>query len=67
VALGLASLGDRYLRGSWLLPVAITLIGLGVVGFGLWWSRNESRLEARLQALLPGPVRASIAARRGRT
>jgi hypothetical membrane protein len=52
VAIGLASLGDRFLKDSWLFPVALTLVGLGVVGFGLWWSRNEARLSARLRSLL---------------
>jgi hypothetical protein len=64
VAIGLGSLGERYLKDSWLLPIAITLIGLGVVGFGLWWSRNEARLSARLQELLPARLRESIAERR---
>ncbi|MEI7705957.1 MAG: DUF2157 domain-containing protein [Deltaproteobacteria bacterium] len=64
VAIGLASLGDRYLRNSWLFPLALTLIGLGVVGFGLWWSRNEARLSARLQPLLPASLREAIARRR---
>ncbi len=64
VAIGLASLGDRYLKDSWLFPVALTVIGLGVVGFGLWWSRNEGRLSARLQAVLPAGMREAIASRR---
>lgn len=63
-AIGLASLGDRYLKDSWLFPVALTLIGLGVVGFGLWWSHNEARLSTRLQAVLPAGVREAIASRR---
>lgn len=64
VAIGLAAIGDRFLRDSWLFPVALTFIGLGVVGFGLWWSRNEARLSTRLQAHLPPGLRAAIASRR---
>jgi hypothetical protein len=64
VAIGLASLGNRFLKDSWLFPVALTLIGLGVVGFGLWWSRNEARLSSRLQAVLPAGLREAIASRR---
>jgi hypothetical protein len=41
------------LVGAALLRRVFTVFGaLGVVGFGLWWSRNEARLSARLRSLL---------------
>ena len=64
VAIALGTLGDRYLRNSWLFPLAITLVGLALVAFGVWWSRNEARLSARLQARLPAGLREAIARRR---
>jgi len=64
VAIGLAGPGERYLKDSWLFPVALTLVGLAVVGFGLWWNRNEARLSSRLQSSLPAWLREAIAGRR---
>lgn len=63
VALALGELSWLYFK-SWLFPIALTAIGLAVIYAGIWWSRNEARLAARLQALLPHDLRARIANRR---
>jgi hypothetical protein len=53
------------LLGAALLRRAFTVFGaVGVVGFGVWWSRNEARLSSRLQAVLPAGLREAIASRR---
>jgi hypothetical protein len=54
----------RFFKESWLFPIALTLIGLAIVYAGIWWSRNEPRVSARVQHLLPTHVRELIASRR---
>lgn len=67
-ALGLAiALGDlswHFFRSSWLFPLALTAIGVGVIFLGIWWSRNEAGLAARLRAVLPLDLRELIESRR---
>jgi len=67
-ALGIAIvLGDiswRLFRDSWLFPIALTAIGIAIIYLGIWWSRNEARLGAALQARLPSDLRELIASRR---
>lgn len=43
--------------GSLLFPVALALIGIGVVFTGLWWQRHETRIHGALLDVLPLPVR----------
>jgi hypothetical protein len=64
VAVGLGSLGHQFFRDSVLFPFALTAIGLALVGFGVWWSRNEARVSARMAALLPPEVGELVASRR---
>jgi hypothetical protein len=54
----------RYEAPILVVPVALTLVGLAVVGFGLSWNRNEARLSSRLQSSLPAWLREAIAGRR---
>jgi len=64
VAIGLGSLGYRFFKDSLLFPIALSAIGLALVGFGIWWSRNEDRVSSRLAAHLPASVRELVASRR---
>lgn len=64
-ALYLWHLADTLFKDSVLFPFALTAIGLGIVWLGLLWQRNEARLAARLQALLPPPMRALARRRQG--
>ncbi|WP_192036244.1 DUF2157 domain-containing protein [Halomonas sp. YLGW01] len=45
---------------SLLFPIALTLIGLGVIWLGILWQRHEAALTERLYAALPPSLRALI-------
>jgi len=47
-------------KDSMLFPVALTLIGFGVIYLGIVWQKHEAWLSARLQVLLPQPLRELI-------
>jgi hypothetical protein len=64
IAIALGNLSWTYFKDSWLFPVALTLIGIAIIYVGIWWSRHESQLAARLQALLPHDLRELIISRR---
>lgn len=64
VAIVLGNLSWHWFRSSWIFPIALTLIGLGIVYLGVWWTRNEGRLAARLRASLPADLRELIDSRR---
>jgi hypothetical protein len=63
IAIVLGDLSWRYFKDSWLFPLALTLIGLAIVYAGVWWSRHEAQLSARLRAGLPEQLRALLARR----
>ncbi len=64
IAIVLGDISWRLFRDSWLFPIALTGIGIAIVYLGIWWSRNEGRLAAALQARLPSDLRELIASRR---
>jgi hypothetical protein len=57
VAVYLGHLASAVFKDSLLFPVALTAIGLGIVGAGIWWQRHEDALGAKLRALLPAALR----------
>jgi hypothetical protein len=56
-ALGVAGylgyLSHQVFRDSLLFPLALTLLGLGVVALGVWWQRHEVAIAARLARYVP--------------
>lgn len=64
VAVVLGDLSWKLFRDSWLFPIALTAIGIGIVYLGIWWSRHEAGIAARMQQWLPADLRELIAARR---
>lgn len=50
-------LADRVFQDSWLFPLALTLMGLLMIGLGVWWQKHEARLTIRLQNRMPATVR----------
>ena len=53
----LGYLSHRVFSNSMLFPFALTLLGLGVVALGVWWQRNELRINARLAQYVPVGLR----------
>lgn len=53
----LGYLSHRVFRDSMMFPFALTLLGLAVIALGIWWQRNEKRIEGRLSAWLPAGLR----------
>jgi hypothetical protein len=41
---------------SYLFPVALTLIGVGIIYLGVLWQKNEAALTHRLRSFLPKPL-----------
>jgi hypothetical protein len=60
-ALGVAGylgyLSWHVFKGALLFPIALTLIGLGVMALGVWWQRHEAALQARLARWVPEGLR----------
>lgn len=56
-ALGVAGylgyLAFELFEDSLLFPLALTAIGLSLVGVGIWWQRHEAAIHQRLRALVP--------------
>ena len=57
VALYLGDVSVRLFRDSLLFPLALTLVGLAVIGCGIGWQRREARIRARLWQALPPTLR----------
>jgi len=53
----LGYLASRVFEDSWLFPIALTAIGLGIIYLGILWQKNESRITARIRVLLPSQLR----------
>ncbi len=60
----LGDLSSHVFRNSWLFPIALTLIGIGIIYAGIWWGRNEGRLADRLRESLPDDLRELLTQRR---
>ena len=60
VAMYLGHLASKVFRDSMLFPLALSLIGLAVVGLGILWQKREEAIARRLRAFLPGPLRELI-------
>lgn len=53
----LGYLSYKVFKDSLLFPFALTALGLALVALGIWWQRNESRINARLSAWVPEGLR----------
>jgi hypothetical protein len=63
IAFYLYHLADKVFAHSLLFPLALTLIGLGIVGAGIWWRNNERRVATALRAYLPAALREMLQSR----
>ncbi|MBV5298540.1 MAG: DUF2157 domain-containing protein [Rhodoferax sp.] len=57
VAIYLGYLSHKVFGDSLLFPFVLTLLGLAVVGLGIWWQRHEAHINQRLIACLPTGLR----------
>ncbi len=53
----LGHLADEVFKDSWLFPIALTAIGLGIIYLGLLWQKNEKRITQKVRSYLPLPLR----------
>jgi hypothetical protein len=65
LALYLGHLSHTLFKDSLLFPLALTAIGLALVGAGIVWQRHEAAIGARLRAWLPPSLRDLAATRLG--
>ena len=42
---------------SWLFPITLSLIGLGIIYLGVLWQKNEQAITERARAYLPSKIR----------
>lgn len=64
IALMLGDLSWNLFKDSLAFVVVLTLLGFALIGTGLWWSRREEEVGARLRRLLPAQVRELLEMRR---
>ena len=57
IAAYLGHLSYKVFRDSLMFPVALMLIGLGVIWLGVLWQRHEAAINAMLQRYLPESLR----------
>jgi hypothetical protein len=63
VAIYLGHLSWRVFKDSLIFPLALSALGLAIIGLGVLWQRREARWSARLRAFLPVALRELIEAR----
>ncbi len=56
-AMYLGHLANEVFEDSWLFPIALTAIGLGIIYLGVIWQRNEQRITQKVRTYLPAPLR----------
>ena len=60
IAAYLGHLANEVFQDSLLFPVALSFIGLGIIGLGILWQRHEERLGLKLRGWLPPRLRTAI-------
>lgn len=57
IAIYLGDLADKVFKDSLLFPFALSLIGIAIIGLGLWYFRHQDAVVARFEQLLPEPLK----------
>ena len=60
----LGHLANEVFKNSWLFPIALTAIGLGIIYLGLIWQKNEEAITRNVRSYLPLSLRELLAERR---
>lgn len=53
----LGHLADKVFKDSWLFPIVLTAIGLGIIYSGVIWQKNENTITQKVRNYLPLPLR----------
>lgn len=53
----LGHLANEVFKDSWLFPITLTAIGLGIIYLGLFWQKNEKKITQQVRGCLPGSLR----------
>ena len=53
----LGHLANEVFKDSWLFPIALTAIGLGIIYLGLLWQKNEKKITQLVRGRLPDSFR----------
>ncbi|WP_019528597.1 hypothetical protein [Dasania marina] len=53
----LGHLAEDIFKDSWLFPISLTFIGLGIVYLGVLWQKHEKEITQKMRALLPLALR----------
>src|SRR6266702_2180807 len=59
----LGYLSYKVFKDSMIFPLALSVVGLAIIGLGVLWQRREAQWSARLRGFLPAPLRELIEAR----
>jgi hypothetical protein len=59
----LGYLASDVFKDSWLFPIALTAIGLGIIFLGILWQKHEKDITQKSRLLLPVPLRKLLAAK----
>ena len=57
IAFYLGDLADKVFKDSMLFPFALSLIGIGIIAFGLYYHRHQDRIRAWTERHLPEPLK----------
>lgn len=60
----LGHLASEVFKDSWLFPIALTVIGLGIIYLGLLWQKNEERITHQVRSYLPSPLKGLLEERK---
>jgi hypothetical protein len=56
-SLYLGHLANEVFKNSWLFPIALSAIGLGIIYIGLLWQKNEKQITRKVRSCLPPALR----------
>jgi hypothetical protein len=59
----LGYLAFHVFQDSWLFPIALSAIGLGIIYVGIQWQKHEQAITHKLRALLPVVIREWLSSR----
>lgn len=59
----LGYLADKVFQESWLFPIVLTAIGLGIMYLGVIWQKNEKTITQKIRGYLPVPLKELLAER----